>query len=78
MVDTTTPRPTVVRPMNAEERRQREHELSEALLAVRHAQARLEMLGDRRDEVRDLVLLRNELAYELVELGDGTEVPCKS
>jgi len=63
----------IQRRRNAEERRQREHELTEALLAARHLQARLEMLGDRREAVREIVLLRNELAFDLVNVADEPE-----
>ena len=58
---------------NELDRIQREHELTEALAAARTLQARLEMLGDRRDEVRELVLLRNELASDLARLHGDLE-----
>lgn len=47
------------------ERIQREHELATALDAVRHAQARLELLGDRRADVEAMRLLRDSLARDL-------------
>jgi hypothetical protein len=60
---------------NALDRRQREHELTEALTAARHLQARLEMLGDRQAEVRELLLLRNDLATELAGLAGDLSLP---
>lgn len=51
------------------ERIQREHELSTALEAARHLQARLELLGDRVASVRWLRTLRDDLATELARLG---------
>jgi hypothetical protein len=53
------------RPPNREERRQRDHELAEALSAARHLQARLEMLGDRAVDVRIIRSLRNSLAEDM-------------
>jgi hypothetical protein len=60
-------------PNHTAEQRQREHELVEALLAARHLQARLEMLGDRLDDVRATVELRHSLAAQLA--GARMDVP---
>lgn len=48
--------------------RQREHELTEALTAARSLQARLEMLGDRPDDVRAIHGLRDRLAADVAAL----------
>lgn len=47
------------------DRRQREFELHQALVAARKLQERLEMLGDRRIDVRVIQSLRNSLAADL-------------
>jgi hypothetical protein len=64
--------PRVARPRAAEERaahrRQREWELTQALDALRQAQARLEMLGDRPLVVAYLRRLRDDLAGALGQL----------
>lgn len=48
-----------------DERRQREHELSEALTAARALQARLELLGDRAADAAVVRSLRDSLARDL-------------
>jgi hypothetical protein len=67
---------TAPRPLNSEERRQREHELTEALIAARHLQARLEMLGDHPTAVHVVQVMRNGLAHELASLSaaDAIEI----
>lgn len=54
--------------MSPLERRQREHELSEALAAARTLQARLELLGDRAADVAVVRALRDSLARDLALL----------
>lgn len=51
------------------ERRQRAHELEQALAAARALQARLELLGDRSADVRVARSLRDSLARDLERLG---------
>lgn len=48
---------------------QREHELTRALEAARTLQERLEMLGDRANDVAIIVSLRNSLGRDLALLG---------
>lgn len=67
----TLQRPAAARPSPTAV--QREHELSRALEAARTLQARLEMLGDRPDDVRAVRLLRDSLAVDvggLLQAGD--------
>lgn len=62
----TLQRPAAPRPHDpAQERIQREHELAKALEAGRALQARLEMLGDRPDDVRWVRQLRDDLAQQM-------------
>jgi hypothetical protein len=50
------------------DRRQREFELYQALIAARKLQERLEMLGDRATDVRVVQSLRNSLADDLASM----------
>lgn len=52
----------------AAERRQRAHELNEALTAARALQARLELLGDRAADAAVVRSLRDSLARDLALL----------
>lgn len=52
-------------PADVDERRQREHELTDALTAARALQARLELLGDRAADVAVVRSLRDSLARNL-------------
>lgn len=52
----------------AADRRQRGHELNEALTAARTLQARLELLGDRAVDVAVVRSLRDSLARDLARL----------
>lgn len=63
MIDVATPIRGIV---SADERRQVEHELHEALVAARSLQARLEMLGGRPDDVRWVRDLRNRLVDDVL------------
>lgn len=60
--------------MSPAERRQREHELGEALTAARALQARLELLGDRDPDVAVIRSLRDGLARDLALLAEVTGV----
>jgi hypothetical protein len=60
----------VTAPARSPEQIQREHELNEALEAARSLQARLEMLGDRPEDVRSIRRLRDELVRGIAQNTD--------